>query len=211
MAHQLELFDDDDEPASKRAEEPRIPQHSPVAEPARVRPGAGLDPELTQTAAQHAERLELGSLARRLSVAWNPRMRTAAGRAFTQTASIELNSKLQELPEAHREAEIQNTFLHELAHLVAYARAGRRRIAPHGPEWQTACRDLGIPGESRCHSLDFQPRRMRRKFAYQCPHCAAVIQRVRKLKRRVACYDCCREHNRGRFDRRFALVERKLT
>src|SRR5690606_27688342 len=109
-----------------------------------------------------------------------------------------------------RDAELRATFLHELAHLVAYAWAGRRRIAPHGPEWREACRELGIPGEDRCHALDFQPRRLERKYAYTCPRCEAVIRRVRRLKRRVACYACCRRHAGGQFDARFQLVETRL-
>src|ERR1700687_2873461 len=40
--------------------------------------------------------------------------------------------------------EIERTLRHELAHLLAQFRVGRRRIAPHGAEWRRACRDLGI-------------------------------------------------------------------
>ena len=109
-----------------------------------------------------------------------------------------------------REAELRNTFLHELAHLVAFARAGRRRIAPHGPEWREACHDLGIPDEDRCHALDFQPRRLERKYLYTCPHCGTVIRRVRRLRRRVAGFPCCRAHAGGRFNARFQLVESRI-
>lgn len=137
-------------------------------------------------------------------------MRTAAGRAFAKDWRIELNPRLQDLPDGDREAELRATFLHELAHLVAFARAGKRRIQPHGPEWREACGDLGIAGEDRCHALDFQPRRLARRFAYACPHCEAVVQRVRRLRRRVACYACCRQHAGGRFDARFQLRETRI-
>ncbi|MEM7601903.1 MAG: hypothetical protein AAF357_10875, partial [Verrucomicrobiota bacterium] len=93
----------------------------------------------------------------------------------------------------------------------SFARAKGKRIQPHGPEWRQACADLGIPGEDRCHALDFQPRRMKKRFAYECLNCGTVVERVRKLKRTVACFHCCKEHSRGRFDPRFKLVERSLT
>lgn len=173
-------------------------------------PRSGRDQALTLVAADLVREKGLEALASVITVVWNPRMRTAAGRAFTRESRIELNSRLQDLPEGPREEELRNTFLHELAHLVAFARAGRKRIQPHGAEWQQACRDLGIPGENRCHSLDFKPRRIARKFAYTCPHCRAVIHRVRRLSRRVACFSCCRALARGQFDARFQLEETRL-
>ncbi len=173
-------------------------------------PRAGVDAALTLVAADLCRDLGLESLARSVKVSWNPRMRTAAGRAFTKSGVIELNPRLQDLPEGTRETELRATFLHELAHVVASGRSGRRRIAPHGPEWRQACRDLGIPGEDRCHALDFQPRRLARKFAYSCPACGAVIQRVRRIRRRVACHPCCWKHAKGQFHPDFQLQERRL-
>jgi predicted SprT family Zn-dependent metalloprotease len=175
-----------------------------------LHPRSGKDAALTLVAADLAREKGLAGLADTVAVSWNPRMRTAAGRAFAKDYRIELNPRLQDLPEGQREAELRNTFLHELAHLIAFARAGRRRIQPHGIEWQQACHDLGIPGEDRCHALDFKPRRHARKYAYTCPHCRAVIERVRRLSRRVACYKCCRALAKGQFDPRFQLVESRL-
>lgn len=187
---------------------------SPAAAVARTRPYAhprcGPDAALTLVASDLAREKGLPVLAGVVAVSWNSRMRTAAGRAFTKDSRIELNPRLQDLPDGLRETELRNTFLHELAHLVAFARAGRKRIHPHGVEWQEACHDLGIPGEDRCHSLDFKPRRLARKFAYTCPHCRAVIERVRRLSRRVACYKCCRVYSGGQFDARFQLNETRL-
>ena len=196
------------------AEKGEPDEENPATEEARPgaysHPRSGKDPALTLVAADLARENGLPALAGFVSVAWNSRMRTAAGRAFTKDGLIELNPCLQDLPEVQRESELRNTFLHELAHLFAFARAGRKRIQPHGPEWQKACCDLGIPGEDRCHALDFNPRRIARKFAYTCPHCRVVIERVRRLGRRVACYPCCRSYARGQFDARFQLVESRL-
>lgn len=200
MAEQLELFGESEEP-----EEHPVP---PLPDP--VHPAKGLDNALTEIAAKFARGLQLATLAETVEVKWNDRMRTAAGRAFFKTNTIELNPKLQALPEEKRPHEIQNTFLHELAHLVSFARSKGKRIQPHGPEWKQACADLGIPGEDRCHALDFEPRRMKKRFGYECLHCGTVVERVRKLKRTVACFHCCKAHSRGRFDSRFLLVEKPL-
>lgn len=101
--------------------------------------------------------------------------------------------------------EIERTFLHELAHLLAQFRGGRKRVPPHGSEWREACRDLGIAGEKRCHNLPFPIRERVRRFLYKCPNCARDFPRVRKIRRAIACLACCRAHNDGEFDGRFRL------
>jgi predicted SprT family Zn-dependent metalloprotease len=128
-------------------------------------------------------------------------MRSTAGYAKWPHWRVELNPRLKEFP-----GEVARTLKHELAHLVAHARAGRRRIAPHGREWRQACADLGIPGESARHTLPLPSRRQKRKFSYACPSCGIVVDRVRKFRRRTACLICCRKHNRGRYDARFEFV-----
>lgn len=208
-SEQLELFSDEELPVAREVNKPRS-EPSPIPQPKVSHPPSGPDPALEAVARLECSRLGLERLAKKLSVTWNKRMRTAAGRAFLQTGQIELNPRLQTLPVEAREAEIASTFFHELAHLVSYARARGKKIAPHGEEWKQACHDLGIPDENRCHSLDFPGRKIRRKYSYTCPVCDSVIERVRRLKKYVACYECCRKHNRGQFDNRFALIERKL-
>jgi predicted SprT family Zn-dependent metalloprotease len=140
-------------------------------------------------------------IATELQVEWNSRLKTAAGRADYRQKSISLNPRLVEHPE-----EIDRTLRHELAHFLAQFRAGRRRISPHGSEWQQACRELGIAGEKRCHTLPFAAKRHTPRFIYRCPNCRRDFPRVRKLKRTVACLACCQAHNRGEFDIRFRLT-----
>jgi predicted SprT family Zn-dependent metalloprotease len=101
--------------------------------------------------------------------------------------------------------EVDRTLRHELAHLLAQWRAGRRRIAPHGSEWRQACVDLGIADEARCHNLPFATKSFPPRFVYVCPNCKENFPRVRKIRRAIACLACCRAHNRGEFDRRFRL------
>jgi len=160
----------------------------------------GCDPALETKARELLRSLGAKRIATDLRVEWNSRLQTAAGRADYRQKLISLNPRLAEHPE-----EIDRTLRHELAHVLAQFRAGRRRISPHGTEWQQACRDLGIAGEMRCHTLPFPSKRHTPRFIYRCPNCRRDFPRVRKLKRTVACLACCRAHNNGEFDVRFRL------
>jgi SprT protein len=142
-----------------------------------------------------------GRIANDLRVEWNSRLKTAAGRADYREKLISLNPRLIEHP-----AEIDRTLRHELAHILAQFRAGRRKIPPHGVEWQRACADLGIADEKRCHNLPFPGRKYAARFVYRCPNCRQEFPRVRRVRRAVACLACCREHNGGNFDPRFRLT-----
>jgi len=140
-------------------------------------------------------------IATEIRVEWDPRLKTAAGRADYRHKLISLNPQLVEHP-----AEIDRTLRHEIAHILAQFREkSRRRISPHGPEWQHACRDLGIADEKRCHTLPFPAARYAPRFIYRCPNCRRDFPRLRKIKRTVACLACCRAHNGGEFDARFRL------
>ena len=139
-------------------------------------------------------------IAGELRVEWNSRLKTAAGRADYHKKLISLNPRLFEHP-----TEIDRTLRHELAHILAQFRAGRRKIPPHGVEWQQACIDLGIADEKRCHHLPFPARTYVARFVYRCPNCHQEFPRVRRLRRAVACLACCRKHNGGDFDPRFRL------
>ena len=142
-------------------------------------------------------------LARRVTARWNPRMRSSAGTAYPTKATITLNPRLH----GFGPDEVDRTLRHELAHLLAYHRAGKRRIAPHGVEWRRACADLGLRDEQRCHTLPLPRRTLTRPHLYRCPGCALELRRVRPLRHRAACLVCCRAHNRGRYDERFRLVK----
>lgn len=161
------------------------------------------DPPMTRWCRETTAALGLSDLSGKVTVRWNPRMRTTVGRAFWPACRIELNPRLNEFPQG----ETLRTLKHELAHLIAYARSGRRRIAPHGREWQSACTDLGIPGENVRHTLPLTPRKMTRKYSYTCPACMAVFHRVRPIKHPSACSTCCRLHHGGRYHTRFRLIE----
>jgi len=173
----------------------------------KQRQATGRDLELTNRARNISLELGLQSLSRKVTVRWNSRMRSTAGRATWPDAVVELNPALQ----AISREETERTFLHELAHLVAYERAGRRRIRPHGPEWRRACCELGIPGEKAGHNLPLPTRTIRRKWRYFCPGCWAVSDRVRRIRGTSACYTCCLKHNGGNYDERFRFVEKRIS
>ena len=178
----------------------------PSCRPATHRRSTGsLDADLTNDAARLLRNCGVESLAARVTVRWNRRLTTTAGLARYTQAEVSLNPFLKEFP-----AEIDRTLRHELAHLLAHERAGRRRIAAHGPEWRLACANLGIPGESRCHNLPLPRRQVARRHTYRCPSCAFVLRRARSVdrrRRRLACHLCCQQHAGGRFDARFEFVK----
>ena len=160
---------------------------------------------LQQTARELLRANGAARIAAEVRVEWNSRLKTSAGRADYRQKLISLNARLLEHP-----AEIDRTLRHEIAHILAHFRAGRRRALPHGAEWQQACRDLGIAGEARCHTLPFPTKRYAMRFIYHCPNCRQEFPRVRKIKHAVACLACCRTHNGGEFDARFRLRPLKL-
>lgn len=174
---------------------PGIPRYAPVI---------GSDAaDLEENARSLLRAIGCAELAARVRVRWNPRMRSTAGTAFGAKALITLNPRLREFGAG----EIDRTLRHELAHLLAHHRCGRRRISPHGSEWQQACRDLGLHDEKRCHDLPLPRRKLEARHAYRCLSCAIELRRVRPLARKSACLACCRQHNRGRYDDKFRLVK----
>jgi SprT protein len=167
----------------------------------------GRDSALEAKARELLHALNAADLAGAVQVEWNARLFSAAGRADFRRSLVSLNPRLRD----HDAGEIDRTLRHELAHLLAQFRAGRRRLSPHGPEWRKACRDLGIGDESRTHTLPFPVQRRTRRFLYECPRCGKTFPRVRRIRRTVACLDCCRKFNRGKFDKSalLRLVESK--
>lgn len=160
-------------------------------------------PDLEPTARELLRGIGCLKLAETVQVRWHSRLRTTAGQALYAKTLVRMNPRLVQFgPE-----EVEKTLRHELAHLVAQHRAGRRRIEPHGAEWRAACRELGLRDEKRCHDLPLPRSRQRIRHRYRCPSCRRDYDRVRPFRRAVACLDCCRAFARGRYDGRFRLVK----
>lgn len=173
----------------------------PKRKPASADSEGELDESLTQLCRDLLTQLDLTGASHLVRVLWNTRLRSTAGYASYPSWRIELNPRLQEF-----EGQVDRTMRHELAHLVAYHRAGRRRIEPHGEEWRRACVDLGIPGESARHRLPLPRREVTRNYTYACAHCGVIAQRVRKFRRFTACRVCCSKYSGGLYDARFRFV-----
>jgi len=75
------------------------------------------------------------------------KMRSTAGTANSTQNRIKLNNRLLSINPQH----INQTFTHELAHLVANAMINGR--AKHGPVWKQVMRLFGVE-PNRTHSLD---------------------------------------------------------
>ena len=157
---------------------------------------------LRETALKLLRGVGATALAGKLVLRWNPRLRNTAGMAFPGRHLITLNPRLA----LFGDEEIDRTLRHELAHLLAQDRVGRKRIDPHGKEWKQACADLGLAGEKRTHDLPLPRHRVPPRHFYKCPGCGFELKRVRPLRRNSACVKCCRAHNRGRYDARFRFV-----
>jgi SprT protein len=177
-------------------------QEKPASEKQRESKAPHRDADLEAQARAKLAALGLHEGSLKVQVIWNPRLRSTAGYAKWPNWIVELNPRLEEFP-----GQTERTLLHELAHLVAYSRMKRKRIEPHGEEWQQACADLGIPGESARHTLPLPRTKQTRKLLYQCPACLVKVERVRKFQRHVACRTCCQKNNRGRYDPRFQFVQ----
>jgi SprT protein len=182
--------------SSKLNDPPRDHQLDLVFPPTLSLVVLGRDASLEAKAREVLRALNAEALAAEVHVEWNARLFSAAGRADSRRNLISLNPRLRE----HDAAEIERTLRHELAHLLAQNRAGRRRVSPHGVEWRKACHDLGIADEARCHTLPFPLKQRARRYLYRCSRCGKDFPRVRRIKRTVACLECCRKFNRGKFD-----------
>lgn len=161
----------------------------------------GRDETLEAQAREWLHALEMPGGAKLLTVSWNARLRSTAGYARYPKWAVELNPLLRDF-----EGQVERTLKHELAHLIAYHRSGRRRIEPHGREWRQACVDLGIAGEKAHHRLALPRNEVVRKLVYACPACQTTVQRVRKFRRPTACLHCCNKHASGQYDGRFKLA-----
>jgi predicted SprT family Zn-dependent metalloprotease len=143
--------------------------------PSRRRPAA-----LARLARRFACRLGARRLAGELQVVFNPRLRTAVGRAVFSARTIELNPRLLD----RHPGELVPTLAHELCHLVAGPRAA------HGARWRTAVAALGFAPEV-CHRLDVGALAVRRRsWVWCCVDCGETYRRRHREAWRYRCGRC---------------------
>lgn len=121
------------------------------------------------------------------------------GVTIYSTRTIRLSAPLTELGD---EAQVRNTILHEIAHVLAGHKAG------HGPEWRARARAIGCDAQRAAPGREVTPP----KWFLTCKTCGVRDGRMRRSTGNKACFACCTQHNNGRFDARFLMVwEENLT
>lgn len=80
------------------------------------------------------------------------------------------------------EEKLRSTLIHEYAHLLAFARAGRKGWG-HGPAWRQAMQDLGQSPEVY-HRYPVQRNKPRQAVRYRCERCGTTFMRLRLLPRK---------------------------
>ncbi len=118
-----------------------------------------------------------------VSVSWNSRLRSTAGRAFYREGRIELNPELLERSPDH----VDTVLVHEAAHVAAHRMFGDHCPA-HGRHWRGLMRLAGLPPDVT-HSLPVprarRSRRSERIYLRVCDACGN-----RRIARTVR-YDAC--------------------
>jgi predicted SprT family Zn-dependent metalloprotease len=190
-------------PVKKPISSPKIEaiESKPLADADTLAPSSGRDAALENQSREWLTALGIHEGSIKVQVHWNAKLRSTAGYARWPQWKVELNPRLVDF-----EGQVERTLKHELAHLIAFTRANRRKIEPHGVEWRKACADLGIPDESARHTLPLPRTTQTRNYTYICPVCRNTVARVRKFSKRTACLACCKQHNGGQYDSRFQFT-----
>lgn len=122
------------------------------------------------------------------------------GKANLTKKTIEI-SKIHALYEQNQEV-IRDTILHEIAHALDYLNRG---FSNHDAQWKTIANTIGcVPsfrGKGTSH-LPFSKKELH-KWIGTCPKCKKKYYRNRR--RKVACGVCCKEHNKGKFSKKYLL------
>jgi predicted SprT family Zn-dependent metalloprotease len=125
------------------------------------------------------------SLPARVTIAYNPRMRSAAGRARLEQARVELNPRLL----GEHPQQFVATLVHELAHMVVYFRHGK--VRPHGERFRALMQALGLPDKATHDLKAGHLARRRRRFVYlhRCDGCGSGFV-ARSVHRGCYCAHC---------------------
>jgi len=140
---------------------------------------------LTAIAERCGQAWEIPDLARRVTIVYNPRLRTTLGRAILDDNRVELNVHLlRAYPD-----ELLPTVVHELAHLAVRMLYGNAR--PHGREFKALMRAVNMPADTTHHldtaGLKLQQRRY--VYLHRCSDCGMMFI-ARKPRRNCYCKAC---------------------
>lgn len=102
----------------------------------------------------------------------------------------------------HQIERIRQTVLHEIAHALCDESDG------HNDNWRRMARSIGHSGErTYSHADVVTPKRKTRAYRTyrgECPNCERVLHRSRRTN--IACGQCCKKYNHGKYTERFAIV-----
>ena len=140
---------------------------------------------LTAIAERCGQAWEIPDLARRVTIVYNPRLRTTLGQAILDDNRVELNVHLlRAYPD-----ELLPTVVHELAHLAVRMLYGNAR--PHGREFKALMRAVNMPADTTHHldtaGLKLQQRRY--VYLHRCSDCGMMFI-ARKPRRNCYCKAC---------------------
>lgn len=98
------------------------------------------------------------------------------------------------LTELNDEARVKNTILHEIAHALT-------PTCGHNWKWVKQAKAIGCDGK-RLYSKN-EVITPKDKFTGKCPNCGRIVTRNKRNK--IACGECCRNFNYGRFDQKYLI------
>ena len=107
------------------------------------------------------------------------RYRTTAGTADYNTWAINLSVHV-----LNDQAKLDSTLRHEYAHLLTFARYGRKRGTGHGPAWRSVMREMGQKPEVK-HCFEAKRNQKRQVVVYKCQRCGEKMSRHRRLPRKL--------------------------
>jgi len=90
---------------------------------------------------------------------------------------------------------VRLTILHEIAHVLAGVENGHNKI------WQSKCIEIGGNGRRITPTNKTQ----QYKYRYICDTCKFVFHRYRKMSSTMACKNCCKRFNNGKYSAEYIL------
>jgi predicted SprT family Zn-dependent metalloprotease len=129
---------------------------------------------------------DMPELVEKVLIGYNPRMRTALGRAWLKTGRVDLNPHL--LRRAPKE--LVPTLAHELAHVAAWLRYGRS-ATPHGQHFRTLMRAVNLSPDAthKVPTEGLKRKRQRYLYLHTCGTCG-FRWLARSVRRRYYCRAC---------------------
>jgi len=141
--------------------------------------------ELARTLDQWATAWGVPELPNRITLRFNPRLRSTVARWVITSHSLEVGSRFYA-----RRSDSREVLCHEFAHAAAVSKHGRA-AQPHGPEWQRLVREAGYEPKAY-RRKDRLPRFIRGQavglLSYE--HRCLVCQSVRYGKKAVQQWRC---------------------